>query len=73
MSTEKTQRKMVNKATLTESQFENGVSKEKILMQAEYLRRLNQPAYERVTTINSLFYIFDNNSLPIQGTGECTI
>lgn len=48
---DKSQKRMLSKATLTESQYDTGASKEKILLQTEYLRRLNQPAYERVRNI----------------------
>lgn len=47
-SSDKSQRRLLSKATLTEPQSDTGISKEKILLQTEYLRRLNQPAYERV-------------------------
>lgn len=50
-------KRLLNKATLTESQFDTGVSKEKILLQTEYLRRLNQPAYERVKKFEFFFLI----------------
>lgn len=50
------QKRLLNKATITESQFDTGISKEKILLQTEYLRRLNQPAYERVKKFN--FFLF---------------
>lgn len=43
-------KRMLNKGTVTETQHENGFSKEKLLLQTEYLRRLNQPVYERVRT-----------------------
>ncbi|KAJ6642911.1 Centrosomal protein of 135 kDa [Pseudolycoriella hygida] len=38
---------MLTKATATEPQREATVSKEKLFLQSQYLRRLNQPAYER--------------------------
>lgn len=47
-SKEKSGKQMHTKATVTESQHENGFSKDKLLLQTEYLRRLNQPVYERV-------------------------
>lgn len=55
---EKSQKRLASKGTITEFQFNAGVSKEKILLQTEYLRRLNQPAYERVKKINFFFWIF---------------
>lgn len=48
VSNEKSQKRLSSKATLTDPQSDTAISKEKILLQTEYLRRLNQPAYERV-------------------------
>lgn len=60
---EKPQKRLASKGTITESQYNTGVSKEKILLQTEYLRRLNQPAYERVKQINFfvIFVLFCND------------
>lgn len=58
-------------STKTEPQYQTGegkISKEKILLQTEYLRRLNQPAYERVNKINFFFrsFLFVNTDLQLK-------
>lgn len=43
------EKSLSSKGTVTEPLNDDAFSKEKIFHQTEYLRRLNQPAYERVT------------------------